>query len=186
MKYISRVIEDNLEQVGKDNIYPIMITINIEDLIKVSDNKYNYKSLNFNLIFEDNFIIFEKDGFYYNSVFFNQSEDDVELFNNISMINNRIGLYLTKISNTNIAEGVYLDENCYLCGKNKNSKVKILDNFLEYDGDNFLNGFKTINDDGKEYIEPTVFYGVYASMFDVSSCDNEIKKELKKEKTFKN
>jgi len=144
MKKICRKIEDDLCNVGKNDIYPTQLIVNISNLSQIG---------NLSWVDEESGNVFYKinpmdqlrtiiDGFMYESVSGYNKVDDVFAIDGIEQCNGKMGFYLYEIKDVTLDLGVILDEGMSLKEKYPAEDSYVLSELYRYSEDSKIIGLK--------------------------------------------
>ena len=144
MKKICRKIEDNLLNVGYDNIYPTQLVVNVSNLSQIGNLAW---------VDEESGNVFYKinpkdqlriiiDGFMYESASGYDKVDDILAIDGVEQCNEKIGLYLYEIKDNTLDLGVILGDGMTLNEKYPNEDVYVLSELYNYSEGSKMMGLK--------------------------------------------
>lgn len=144
MKKICRKIEDNLLNVGENDIYPTQLVVNVSNLSQIGNLAWADEESG-NVFYKINpkdqlrIII---DGFMYESVSGYDKVDNNLTIDGVEQCNEKIGLYLYEIKDNTLDLGVILGDGMTLNEKYPNEDVYVLSELYNYSEGSKMMGLK--------------------------------------------
>ena len=165
MKKLHRKIEENLFNIGVDEIYPTQFIIDANSLVQIGNLVWENPETSY-IFFKINpsdQLRMKVNGLSYESVKGYEKLDDTFVIDNVEQCNGKIGFYLNEVDDKTIDLGLELEDGMYSKQDYMNDYIIAIENYYRCDGpDSKVFGLKCMTfEEGNVLYEPFIATGDY-------------------------